>query len=816
MSGDKDSKDLEQLWQQLDQQFDQNDQLEPQQVLASRGLPDVFTDEGIGGALGQLLNQALVEEHDISKQDLGKYKIIRQIDSGGQSDVYLAQRDDGVYQQKVIIKFISARYDFSELKQQFLQEMQLLADLKHPGVVSILDGDITASGQPWLVLDYIEGLHIDQYVKQHQLSHRDVVDLFINLCDVLQFIHQRGVLHKDIKPGNVLINVHNQVPYPVLIDFGIAREQRAVRSGLSFGTQGYSAPEQLAGGVLDQRADLYSLGIMLGQLLLGQQLENPSGRGQLLGQLRQSTVPRDLIQVVKNMTAADPQQRYDQAEAVRNDLHHWLRGLPLSTDQSRVFFVLWKAIKRHRLAALLVAFSVLFGLGFTIKYTRDISELQQLTVAEKNATDELMNFMLDDLFDNLARIGRIDVLQAVADKSVSHLSSQDIQALDAQGIIQSVKAYINAGRVYDQLDKSERAQHMYQQAAERLQLIADDQSVRHQYWQLASQLGVQHSQVLAAAGQQEETQTVLDRAIRAAGELLQIDPAADQRYLWEAHLEYGYLMMEYGNADAARKHIDDAIGISRKQLAEGLEQADWQYRYSHSLQARSWYEMDYGVLQTGISDLELASALAKQSIDQDRTDLKKQNNLRILFNQLAFFYLEDEQLKAAEQVIKQAIELGEELQLKAPFNQEYSREQAYSYSTAGEIYQQLNQPVQALELLTRSMNMSATNLNNDPHNFSAANDLAIDYLLVGGLHLELGQIEQANELFFRAEQLIRPIHEQEPNNKYYLHTLVVALLENSKPDEARPLLVQLQDAGMIDSTIKDTVKRHQLTDWIDG
>jgi tetratricopeptide (TPR) repeat protein/tRNA A-37 threonylcarbamoyl transferase component Bud32 len=809
-------KDLEQLWQHIDQQFEADDQLEPEEVLASQGLNDVFNEQRLDESMGHLLNQAMIEGQDISGQDLGKYKIIRQIDSGGQSDVYLAERDDGIYQQKVVIKFISARYDYSALKQQFLQEMQLLADLKHPGVVSILDGDITASGQPWLVLDYIAGQHIDDHVRSRQLDHRAVVSLFINLCDALQFIHQRGVLHKDIKPGNVLISEHNDIPYPVLIDFGIAREQQARHSGLSFGTQGYSAPEQLAATDMDQRADLYSLGMMLGQVLLGEAAEDVPERDQVLKKLHRNKVPQDLIRIVGKMTEADVQQRYDQAEAVRNDLHHWLRGLPLSMDQSRVFYVLWKAIKRHRLTALLLATSVVLGLGFAIKYTRDISALQQLTVAEKNATDELMNFMLDDLYTNLERIGRIDVLQAVADKSVAHLAAQDMQTMDEQGIVQSVKAYINAGRVYDQLEHTGTAQHMYETAEQRLQLIAGLPDLQATYLRLSGELGVFHSQVLAAEGQRDKTQAVLERAISATEQLLELNPEADQYILWEAHIEFGYLLLEYGEAELARDHIEQSTVISRRQLNAGDNPAGWNYRLSHSLQLKSWFEIDYGELSAGIADLQQAIEYAAQSMELDRTDLKKQNNLRILYNQLAYFYLEDHQFSEARDVVSQAIALGEELQLKAPFNQEFRREQAYSYGTAGEVFQQLGQPEQALTYLTRSMDMSASNLQNDPDNFSAVNDLAIDCLMVGGLHQELGQTEQAERLFVRAWLLIKPVHEQEPDNKYYTHTLLVALIQNKQYQEARPLFDQLQQAGMVDSTINATLKRHQLTDWIDG
>lgn len=201
--------------------------------------------------------------------------------------------------------------------------------------------------------------------------------------------------------------------------------------------------------------------------------------------------------------------------------------------------------------------------------------------------------------------------------------------------------------------------------------------------------------------------------------------------------------------------------------------------------------MDYGSLSAGIGDLQQAIELATESMAGDPGDLKKKNNLRILYNQLAFFYLEEQRHEAAMQVISTTIELGDQLQFKVPFNQEYSREQAYSYSTAGEVYQQLDQPQQALKYLALSMKMSETNLRIDPGDFSATNDLVIDCMLVGRLHQDLGQSDQAAALFHQAERLIRPVYKAEPNNKYYLHTLMVALLDNQKTAEARPLFEQL-------------------------
>src|SRR5690554_4486165 len=211
----KSTDDIEKLWRQINADLDNNDDLELNQYLQSKGVFEHKAPESLNITMSHLIDHALLPDEVVDQSFKSKYKIIRQLASGGQSDIYLAERSDGVYQQTVVIKFISKRFNQSTSKKQFLQEMQLLADLKHPVVVSILDSNMTDNGQPWLVLDYIEGAHIDDYVSDQNLSTQDIVCLIMNICEILQFIHKRQVLHKDIKPNNILIKQINKVPYPV-------------------------------------------------------------------------------------------------------------------------------------------------------------------------------------------------------------------------------------------------------------------------------------------------------------------------------------------------------------------------------------------------------------------------------------------------------------------------------------------------------------------------------------------------------------------------------------------------------------------------
>jgi len=811
----KSDDNIEDLWQQISRDFEANEDIDLNQYLASLGLLKESTPESINTTMPHLVDHAFIPEQELDVSIHSKYKVIKQLDSGGQSDIYLAERSDGVYQQTVVIKFISGHYDPETLKQQFMQEMQLLADLKHPGVVGIIDGNVSADGKPWLVLDYIDGVHIDDFVVANELTSTDVVNLIMNVCEILEFIHKRGVLHKDLKPNNILIQQVNKVPYPVLIDFGIASLD-GEESELIFGTPAYSSPEQIKGSPVDQRSDIYALGMLLGCLLLKIQQSTDyhhshnKSRQNMLNALKQAGINADLQQVIGKMVAKMPENRYQTAETVRSDLNLWQSGYPLSFNSHQLHRVLFKSIKRQPMTAMAVLLAIFMALFFTFKYTQDTHHLQQLTIAEKNATDELMNFMLDDMYENLERIGRIDVLQKVAEKSVAHLGQQDPLTLDESGHQQATKAYMNAGRVFDQLEQSEQAENLYQSAEKHLNAMQQDPLIYHQ---LLAELKVHQAQVFISAGQQQKTLKALQQAIDAMHVVMTMEPDSDATHLWEAHLEMAYHLMEYAESDQALEHINQSIQLATDVNRQQNKPAHWLYSESHSYQAKAWYELDFGSLTVGVADAEKAIIAAEKSVELDPEDIKKQNNVRILYNQLSYFYLENEQSNDAHKAALTAIEQGRALKLKAPFNQEFERELAYSYTTAGEIYQLLGDLQMALKYYQLSREISVRNYATDRNNFSNANDLAVDSLLIGSILQQSGQTEDALKMFTETEQMMESIHQAEPNNKYYAHSLLVAKLQLKKFNEAKVLFELTQSNDMVDSSIENLLMKNNLKDW---
>ncbi len=201
---------------------------------------------------------------------IGVYQIVEQIGHGGMGEVYRATRADGQYDKQVAIKLVRVGLDTPALLERFRNERQILASLDHPNIARLYDGGTTQDGVPYLVMELIEGTPIDQYCEEHALDIPARLDLFSHVCAAVQYAHQRLVIHRDIKPGNILVTAEG---VPKLLDFGIAKMLDSPAGSettlLRPMTPEYASPEQVRGEPITTATDVYSLGIVLYRLLTG-------------------------------------------------------------------------------------------------------------------------------------------------------------------------------------------------------------------------------------------------------------------------------------------------------------------------------------------------------------------------------------------------------------------------------------------------------------------------------------------------------------------------------------------------------------------
>src|SRR6266542_372855 len=216
---------------------------------------------------------------DAVGQTLGRYKLLERVGEGGCGVVYVAEQTEPV-RRRVALKVIKLGMDTKQVVARFEAERQALAMMDHPNIAKVLDAGTTEVGRPFFVMELVRGIRITDYCDQANLSTKERLDLFIKVCQAIQHAHQKGIIHRDIKPSNILVTLHEGVPVPKVIDFGTAKATEGELTDKTvytqfqqfIGTPAYISPEQAetSGLDLDTRSDIYSLGVLLYELLVGQ------------------------------------------------------------------------------------------------------------------------------------------------------------------------------------------------------------------------------------------------------------------------------------------------------------------------------------------------------------------------------------------------------------------------------------------------------------------------------------------------------------------------------------------------------------------
>lgn len=286
---------------------------------------------------------------------VGPYRIEKEIGRGGMSVVYLAVRD-GEFRQRVAIKLIKRGMDTDAVLGRLRQERRILAGLEHPSIARLLDGGTTKTGRPWFAMEFVEGLPIHRFCEEHKLSPADRCWLIVKVCDAVAYAHRNLVIHRDLKPANIMVTPDGN---PKLLDFGIAKLLDAehngeydplTRGGLRPLTPEYASPEQRLGGRVGITADIYSIGVILRELLTGRR---PS----------EDALPRtaasDLDVIVGKALQEDPERRYQSAGQFAEDLRRYLAGLPIAARPDTLGYRLSKFMRRNRLGVAAAAATVL-------------------------------------------------------------------------------------------------------------------------------------------------------------------------------------------------------------------------------------------------------------------------------------------------------------------------------------------------------------------------------------------------------------------------------------------------------------------------
>lgn len=328
-------------------------------------------DDGVTGHLrAATMRSASMQRHD---RDLGAYRLLEEIGSGGMGTVFLAERIDQAFSQRVAIKLLRG-IPTLESAARMRRERQILADLGHPHIARLLDGGSTADGQPYLVMEYVDGVPLDEFCEGRDLPLAARLELIRKICAAVQYAHQRLIIHRDLKPANVLVRADGE---PVLLDFGIAKllaeaGQEAEQTGLPWFTPAYASPEQRRQERVSTATDVHGLGVLLHEVLTGV-APTPGVDGRLPPPSRVAghRIDRELDLIVAKATQPEPERRYVSAAALAEDLQRYQRGWPVHAAPDRLRYRVGKFVGRHRFATAAVLAGVALATLFTWRLTRE-------------------------------------------------------------------------------------------------------------------------------------------------------------------------------------------------------------------------------------------------------------------------------------------------------------------------------------------------------------------------------------------------------------------------------------------------------------
>jgi serine/threonine-protein kinase len=432
-------------------------------------------------------------------QQIGPYTLVREIGHGGMGTVWLAQRTDGRYEGEVAIKFLRSGLFGHGDAERFQREGSILARLSHPHIARLLDAGVMTDGaQPYLVLEYIDGEPIDEYCHRLALPVEARLRLMLDVLGAVAQAHNRLILHRDLKPTNILVTKAGDVK---LLDFGIAKllddagagaeTALTARAGNAF-TPEFAAPEQLQAGDVTTATDVYALGVLL-YILLGGDHPTAAPTGAPLDRMRSviETEPKrlseavlrrggpttrwspesrklagevrgDIETIVAKALKKSPSERYANATELADDIRRYLAHEPISARPDSRLYRATRFVQRHRagVAATSLAIAALSaGIGVAVWQAREAR-------AQRVQAEGLIEYMIGDLRKKLQPVGRLDVLDGVGLKALDYYASQDLDHLDADSLGRRARALHMIGDLAQRRGKLQEAQHDFAEAAQ--------------------------------------------------------------------------------------------------------------------------------------------------------------------------------------------------------------------------------------------------------------------------------------------------------------------------------------------------------------
>lgn len=640
---------------------------------------------------------------------LGRYTLQEKIGEGGMGEVWVARQTEPV-KRKVAIKLIKTGMDSKAVLARFEQERQALAIMDHPNIARVLDGGMTPLGQPFFVMELVNGLQLTRFCDEAKLTPNERLELFVPICQAVQHAHQKGIVHRDLKPANILVTLIDGKPVPKVIDFGVAKatagkltdESFSTHFGAVVGTLEYMSPEQagFSGIDIDTRADIYSLGVILYELLTGLRPIDASRleRGALAEMIRiiqeeepsrpstrlstdaklpslaaaRQTEPRKLMAwlrgeldwVVMKCLEKQRDRRYETASSLARDIERFLADEPVEARPQSTRYRLARFLRRHRgpvIAACLILLVLIGGIISTSFWLVEAREQTRRAVQEAQAKEE-------------ARRNEADQ-RALAERA----NKQAYEAL--KSFTDELMEKVLGGRT--QLSNSEKS--ILQSAQKQWEVFAQSKGDSPEARVIRSDGAENLALVQAKLGMAAEAEPNYRLALEIRSELASEFPGVPRyRLTWaRSHQNLGSALRANGKSAEAEVQFTRAVAVFEKLVAEFPDVREYRSRLAESHISRGNALRDRGELT--------------QAGEQYRTALAHQEKLVAGFPDvheyrwsvarshwgLAFLNKRLKEFAQSEGHYRKALETGEELLQRIPTSLEYRRDVASLHREMG-------------------------------------------------------------------------------------------------------------------------------------
>ncbi|HEY2713852.1 MAG TPA: protein kinase [Chthoniobacterales bacterium] len=664
---------------------------------------------------------------------LGDYRILSLLGEGGMGEVYLA--DDTHFGRQVAIKLIKQGLGTKEFVRHFRQEERILAALNHPNIARLYGGAVTQKGLPYFVMEYVEGIPLEAYSAEHVLSLRQRLGLFRRVCAAVSYAHQNLVIHRDLKPANIRVTAEG---VPKLLDFGIARlldpetaetDNRTVATMRAM-TPSYASPEQRRGDRMTTASDVYSLGVVLYELLTG---KKPGLRKD--GEPELQKLGPDLDNIVSKALQPEPERRYSSVGQFSEDIRRYLEGLPVIARKDTLAYRTSKFVGRHKIGLAVTAAVALLLIGATIVASWEAHRAnEERILAERHFAEvrALANSLMFEIHDSVKDLaGSTPTRRLIVSRALEYLDSL---AHDAGGDSALQRELATA---YEKIGDIQGNPYSAN--------IGDTDGALTSY-----RKALQIRESFPPAAITTDTQMELGRTFRALGDIM--DQKGNIGQMIRDYRRSLQIFVDLAESQPKSPAIEDELARAYETLADGLGRT-----------ANAGAEI--------LSNYRKSLTIREELLRQDSSSAKRKRPVAI--NLMKIGGASDPHQPAAIASLRQGVTVLESLAAADPNNGRARREVGWGYKQLGTTQVAAGDYSGAVESLQKSLAIRESFAAADPQNAQARFDLASAHVDLAEALTAKGDPVPAVENARQAITIVTALLSADPTNAIYSRNLAI-------------------------------------------